>query len=264
MPQPRQPFLHDLTSQVAAPTQVWSAADGEIDPRHGGHGILHADVRMLSALQLRLDDGRRPEHIHTDRDHADGTSTDTGSDEVRFTYLLRGLSNTPTPDPVLRLDRVRRIRPGEVSERLTVSSVASEPCAVTLELAFGADLVPVEAVKVGRRGEPRPLTASSDGGSWSDGSTGGVTARLRLEPTAVPTAVSADEVGLDVRWRLTVPAHDEVTVGWRLALTDTGGAVVAGPPGPSVDGLVERALSLAGTAADCRPAVAALDGAGDE
>ena len=77
---------------------------------------------MLSALQLS---GRRSAAPSTSTPIVTSEPAPHRSDEVRFTYLLRGLEGVTyaTPDPVLRLDRVRRIRPGEVSETLTVSSV---------------------------------------------------------------------------------------------------------------------------------------------
>ena len=235
MPQPRQPFLHDLTSLVAAPTQVWSGADGDIDPASGGQGVLHGDIRMLSVLEMSID-GRPVEHI----------ATDLAREGVRFTYLLRGLEGVPyvTPDPSLRLDRGRRIRPGEVSETLTVTSVLDAPATLSLTLRFASDLVPIEAVRIGRSGELVPLTGTDDGGGWCDRS-GEVEARLFADAPVVATG----DADLTLGWDLTVPAHGEVSVGWRLALTDTGGAVRAAPAGAATAELVERALALAGSAA---------------
>ncbi len=221
---------------MAAPSQVWSGADGDIDPDHGGQGVLHADVRMLNALQLRVD-GRPVEHVHTH----------VGPDEVRFTYLLRGLDGLApvTADPALRLDRVRRIEPGRVSETLTVSSVLDEPIELPLTLRFAADLVPVEAIKVGRSGEPVPLTGTADGGTWSDGSADGVLARLSAD---APLVVTGD-ADLTLGWELKVPARGEMSVGWRLDLADPGGVVRAAPGGTATTELVGRALALAGPAA---------------
>src|SRR3954451_4394586 len=60
VPQPLQPFLHDLVSQVAAPTQVWSDHDGQVRPRAddvaGVVGLLHGDVRLLSGIEIAVDD----------------------------------------------------------------------------------------------------------------------------------------------------------------------------------------------------------------
>ena len=56
-----QPSLHDLLVTVAAPTQVWCAADGQIRPI-GAQGIFHADVRVLSAAVVTVD-GVEPEPV---------------------------------------------------------------------------------------------------------------------------------------------------------------------------------------------------------
>ena len=56
--QPRQPFLHDLVTLVAAPTQVLSARSGGVSatPRSpSAQGLYHADLRILSEIELLVD-----------------------------------------------------------------------------------------------------------------------------------------------------------------------------------------------------------------
>ncbi len=68
MPQPRQPFLHDLATVFAAPTQVLSDRNGDIGGcpnRPTAQGVLHADVRVLSRAAA-LVDGQPGEHIATE------------------------------------------------------------------------------------------------------------------------------------------------------------------------------------------------------
>ena len=68
MPQPRQPFLHDLATVFAAPTQVLSDRNGDIGGRPDrptAQGVLHADVRVLSRAAV-LVDGQPGEHIATE------------------------------------------------------------------------------------------------------------------------------------------------------------------------------------------------------
>ena len=240
MPQPRQPFLHDLVPLIAAPTQIWSDRVGDIDPGHGAHGVLHADVRMLSALELRVD-GEPAEHL----------ATATSLDDVHFSYLLRGLDQLPVAaDPALRLDRRRRVRPGLVEEKLRVTSVLAEPIQLGLSLRFAADLAPVEAIKVGDLRPARALTGTGHGGSWTDGTvTATLTADASPDSDAPVVAVGADD--LTVSWTISVPARGVATVGWQVALADTGGVVRAARPGAPVAELIERGLALAG------PAVAA-------
>ena len=95
---PRQPFLHDLVTVLAAPTQVLSARDGSLDGtgRATAEGVLHADVRVLSRVSVEVD-GLPGEHVAT----ADGARTAT------FTTLLRhvGVGLSTAADPQVRLDR---------------------------------------------------------------------------------------------------------------------------------------------------------------
>ena len=72
--------------------------------------MLHADVRVLSRATV-LVDGQPGEHI------ADGVL----SGWARFTSLLRqvGADQLSSPDPRVRLDRVREVQPGSLAERLT-------------------------------------------------------------------------------------------------------------------------------------------------
>ena len=55
----RQPWLHDLSLTLAAPTQVWSSADGQVGPG-GLAGIHHADRRVVCLLRELEVDGRAP------------------------------------------------------------------------------------------------------------------------------------------------------------------------------------------------------------
>ncbi len=221
MPQPLQPFLHDLAALVAAPTQVWSAADGDIgtaDAAVGAQGVLHADVRVLSRVGLRVD-GRPAEHIATALD----------GPQARFSYLLRrvGAEQIHTPDPQLRLDRTRRVEPGTVSEQLVVSSVLREAITLELSVEFAGDGVSIEIVKMGRstQAQPFPEEPDEDRIGWT---TGELTSRLSAP--AAELAVSDDRRHLTARWTVSVPAAGQATVGWQLELQDRGSVVVAGSP----------------------------------
>src|SRR6478672_6811560 len=111
MPQPRQPFLHELVCVLAAPTQVWSAADGEIGARgtaFGAQGVLHADVRVLSVVELRVA-GHPPERLAT---LPEGSGTRFVSVSRRAAGAIIGA------DELVRFDRVREVGPGRVRERI--------------------------------------------------------------------------------------------------------------------------------------------------
>ena len=151
MPQPRQPFLHDLATIFAAPTQVLSDRNGDIDGRPDrptAQGVLHADVRVLSRATV-LVDGQPGEHI----------ATEFSSGWARFTSLLRqvGADQLSSPDPRVRLDRVRQVQPGRLTERLTVSSVLEVPVVATVSVMFGSDLATLELIRKGAEVAPRPF-----------------------------------------------------------------------------------------------------------
>ncbi|GAA1827796.1 glycogen debranching N-terminal domain-containing protein [Microlunatus capsulatus] len=216
MPQPLQPFLHDLVTVLAAPTQVLSDRTGDVGAdadRAGAQGVLHADVRVLSRVVVEVDGGAG-EHI----------ATEAGTATARFTTLLRhvGAGLTAVPDPTLRLDRERHVRAGAVAERLRLSSVLAEPVPVTVTVAFAADLAGVETVKTGRAGTPAVLLTGSGAPRWGDDD---LAAALTAE--GATWAPGPDGTGAVATWSVVVPAHGAVDVGWSLDVSDRGGVVVA-------------------------------------
>ena len=161
VPQPQQPFLHDLVGQVAAPTQVWSARDGQVLPRADGAagvvGLLHGDVRLLSGVEVSVDDEPGVPVAH--RQRADGS--------VVFTSLLRGLdaAHAGTGDPHVRLDRERTVTPGRLVEELTLGSTLDVAVDVEVAVRLTPDASPMDVVRTGR---PRVAVApAADGHGWS-------------------------------------------------------------------------------------------------
>ncbi|CAA9315080.1 MAG: Glycogen debranching enzyme (Alpha-1,6-glucosidase) [uncultured Friedmanniella sp.] len=220
MPQPLQPFLHDLVTVLAAPTQVLSARTGDVvadTERAGAQGVLHADVRVLSRVVVEVD-GDPGEHI----------ATEEAGRTARFTTLLRhvGAGLTAVPDPTLRLDRDREVEPGGMTERLRLSSVLADDVPVTVTASFAADLATVETIKTGRRGTPGPLDLRDGRPRWGDDD---IAATL----TAAGATWSAGPGGSGTvaSWSVVVPAHGSVEVGWRLDVSDRGGVVVAAADG---------------------------------
>ena len=98
-----QPSLHDLLVTVAAPTQVWCGADGQIRPI-GAHGVFHADVRVLSSAVVTVD-GVEPRA-------GDGWRLRAGV--THSVGLVRQLDDRGA-DPTFRIDRRREVarRAGE-------------------------------------------------------------------------------------------------------------------------------------------------------
>ncbi|MFB9475810.1 glycogen debranching N-terminal domain-containing protein [Nonomuraea salmonea] len=221
-----QPLLHDLVSTVMAPTTALSGADGQIRPA-GVQGLFHADARVLSQAGLLID-GREPEAVA----HAV-----LGPGVSRFVALARRLGD-PTPDPTVRIDRVRHVTPGSMSEEITVASTASTPVTCTVTLRLGCDLAPIEAVKSGdtttplapiRPGPPDPSASSSttsssvgvevgEGVVWGDR---GIRVWVRAD---------GEMSGETVLWRVAVEPGERVTLRWWVDVRDPE-AVVAAPSG---------------------------------
>ncbi|MFG2102387.1 glycogen debranching N-terminal domain-containing protein [Micromonospora echinaurantiaca] len=207
-----QPLLHDLVGAVHAPTSALGDAAGQIRPV-GVQGVFHADARVLSRAELRVDD-REPEGL------ARGAA---GPHGVRFVTLARWLGD-PTPDPTVRIDRTRRLEPGGLTEELRVVSTAATPVRATVSVRLACDLAPIEVVKSGgatpalpaRAGGPGELTWTADGTVVT---VTGTEAEVRTEPAEAPR----------LAWPVELAPGDEVTLRWRLRVTDPRAAVVSPP-----------------------------------
>ncbi len=213
MPQPRQPFLHDLVCTLAAPTQAWSGYDGQIGSAGqavGIQGVLHADVRVLAAAEL-LAGGQPPEHIAT-LDEPDGN---------RFVYLWRyAVDRQANPDTAARIDRIRRVEPGRVSETITVTSADPEPATVDLEVRLAADLA---LMQIPRSGEPAVAVPFGDQPLvWGDDEL-----TVRVSSDARRTATCEDRRSLGLGWSFTLGPAGARTVSWTIEIADTAGAVTA-------------------------------------
>lgn len=154
-----QPLLHDLICTVRAPTVALSGADGQIRAA-GVHGVFHADRRVLSQAVLRIDGGE-PESIG----HAPA-----GSGRTHFVALARHLGD-PGPDPTVRIDRLRHVRPGAVVEHIVISSAAAAPVVADVTIELACDLADIQLVKTGGSGSAQPATAHPAGILWRSAGT---------------------------------------------------------------------------------------------
>ncbi|TDE88913.1 amylo-alpha-1,6-glucosidase [Occultella glacieicola] len=215
----RQPLLHDQLVALAAPTQAWSGADGQIRAgRADLNGVFHADVRVLSEALLTVD-GVVPEGI---------AGANAGSGCVRLVALARDLDG-PGADPTTRIDVERTVTPGRMRERLTLSSATSVGAVeATVRIRLGADLLPMDRVKAGEAATPVVPTRMADGLRWvgSEAAAGGVEVQVRApgaridldEPTA-PTLV----------WTVRAEPDRPAELTWQIDCVDPTGAVRAAP-----------------------------------
>ena len=221
MPQPHQPYLHDLVTVLAAPTQVLSTPSGQIGADGaavGAQGILHADLRIVSALDLSVG-GEPPEHIAT----LPAEPSVEDGDGVVFSYLIA--------DPQVRLDRERRVSPGRCSESYLLTSGRPAPVMVRIQLALAYDLAPIAVIRVGDRPTAHDFAPpdSIDGPSW-----GSETVRARLHAPGAEVDRTAEGRQLRLAWAVEVPAGGTARIGWTIRVTDQGSVVVP-PLSPPLD-----------------------------
>ncbi len=247
MPQPRQPFLHDLVCVLAAPTQVWSAPDGEIGSDGGAvgaQGVLHADVRVLSVASLRAA-GSPLEHLAT---VPEGAAT-------RFVAVSRQAAGTARAgDELVRFDRVREVTPGRLSERIEITSLTAHEVSFELTLRLGYDLAAVEQLKIGSTVEARRFARSTPSShstpfTWGDDD---VVATLTADRATI--AVTDDGLTAELTWPLSLAPRSRTALTWSIAITDRSGAVI--PPsgtGLPISAALDRLAPGAGRDRRLRP-----------
>ncbi|RYU10305.1 glycogen debranching N-terminal domain-containing protein [Nocardioides iriomotensis] len=213
----QQPWLHDLTLVLAAPTQVWSGADGQVRPG-GAQGVLHGDRRLLDRLELTVD-GEEPSPVAA---HPGGAG---GAGGHVFVAVPRRLGDAG-PDPTVRVTRTRAVRPGELRESVALTSTAGTPTACTVQMRLAADLASMDEIKAGGRPAPvGPTRLDADGATWeADG--------FRGEVRAPGATLERDDEALVVTWTLDVPPGGRVDRELVVTLTDAD-AVVTAPAGPA-------------------------------
>lgn len=209
----QQPWLHDLTIALAAPTAALGGADGQIRPV-GAQGVLHADVRVLRQAELRLG-GDEPAALSSRLD---------GADTAWFTGIARLLGDSGA-DPTVRVERVRHVTAGRVEEEIRIVSFAAEPVVTQAVLSVGADLSPIELVKSGRPPAGAPIEVSdsrqADMGAgraapvelrWGSD---GVAASLRCEGAGVSVALTA-RGSAELTWPVRLAPREACVLRWSV------------------------------------------------
>ncbi|WP_433537546.1 amylo-alpha-1,6-glucosidase [Micromonospora sp. CA-249363] len=210
-----QPLLHELVGVVLAPTSALGDATGQIRPT-GVQGVFHADARVLSRAELRVDDQELEELTHGE----------DGPHGVRFVGLARWLGD-PTPDPTVRVDRSRRATRNGLTEELRIVSTATVGVRATVSVDLACDLAPIEVVKSGGAAAPLEAKTGQPGVlTWAaDGITVTVTA-----PDADVLATGEWATAPRLTWPIDLPPRGETVLRWQVAITDPH-AVVVGPTG---------------------------------
>ena len=214
-----QPWLHELVTALSAPTAVLSESSGQIRAL-GAQGVLHADIRVLSAAVLTVG-GAEPSAV---------SGGITGARTARFTGVARALGDDWTVDPTVQIDRERVVTPGEVSERIRLLSFSDAPIQTVLSLTVAADLAGLPQIKAASATAPvllRPLAGAGVTLSWESEA-------VRVTLTAVGASVSLSEDGTAavLSWPVRLEGRGMQEVDWHLSVSDATAAVApaSSPP----------------------------------
>lgn len=208
-----QPLLDDAVIVLEAPTQIWSAATGQIGTAPI-HGIYHGDLRHIRAVELSVD-GTQLESV--------GCSSPTPQ-RVIFTDLLRGLDDE-SADPKVRLDRERTTAAGHLTERIRIVSHLDVTVSTTISVRVEPDFSPMQVVKAGME--------SSAPWTWDGAVCRAADARFML--TAERASVRADGHHLTVAWDVSVPPRGATEISWSVALEDPTLVISAAQPSVGAD-----------------------------
>lgn len=203
-----QPLLEDSTIVLRAPTQAWSAADGDMGAR-AIHGAYHGDVRHLRAMTLQCA-GSEFEWIAT---------TPDGPSAVTFVGLLRHLDDA-SADPKLRVRRRREVESGVLRESIVVESHLEDEVEIALTVELVPDFSSLHDVKAGlEAAQPWDAQAVDDGIRVSQDS-------RRLTVTSPGAATSASAARLSLSWHGTVVRGAPMRVEWKAAFQDDDAVVI--------------------------------------
>ena len=209
----QQPFLHDLLVAVAAPSQAWSGADGQIRPS-GAQGVYHGDVRVLSRVEVCVGDVE-PEVL---------SAAAAGPGTVEVVAALRSVDEAGA-DPTVRLRLRRRVTPDGMTEEITLEAGTGRSVRVPLRVTVGSDLARMAAVKAGAPTDARPVDVTADHLVW----TGEGVQVTVAGPGAAFDAT--DVLAPALVWDLEVSPGEVTTVRWELRAESPDAPVLAGASG---------------------------------
>lgn len=208
---PLQPLLHDSVVVLRAPTQAWSAPDGDMgdDPIHG---VYLGDTRVIGELRVRVG-GVAAESIAVAPRGASGTT---------FVALVRSLDDDGA-DPRVRLERRRDVGPSSLTESIALVSRVTHTISTTISVVVRPDFSPMQSVKAGLRDGESGVIGPVDGGSVR---VSGSSASIGIDAPGATLFVEDDAIRLE--WVVDVPPHSRVECTAAFSLEDPT-LVVAAP-----------------------------------
>ncbi|SDT32008.1 glycogen debranching N-terminal domain-containing protein [Microlunatus soli] len=203
-----QPLLHDSEILLKAPSQLWTAAGGDLGDKPI-HGFYHGDTRFVRAWELRIDDAV-PEPIAT---------APIDASRARYVSLARTVGVGDAP---VRVERERTVSDGGIDEQITVINPTAESLSAAVTVRIVGDHTPMQLIRGGRAGNSIP---EADGQAAS------------MIITADGAHRSEDGLEVTLTWSVQVPADGRSDLQWSLRVQDSA-AVVAGATGaPQWDSL---------------------------
>ncbi|RMI01342.1 glycogen debranching N-terminal domain-containing protein, partial [Cellulomonas triticagri] len=178
----------------------------------GAQGVYHGDVRVLRGAHLTVD-GAAPAAVASGAD---------GPGRARAVLLARGVDG-PGADPTARLERVREVTPGAVTETLALSCSTAAPVHARVAVVLTPDGTPMDRIKSGAPALPAPAPeVTPDGIRWD--ADADVTVHLHAPGADVEVAPDGT---VRLAWDATATTGAPWTGTWTLTITDAGGVVTA-------------------------------------
>src|SRR5215469_270721 len=221
-----QPWLHNLTTVLSAPTMVLSEPGGQLR-WSGAQGAFHADSRVLCQSVLEVA-GAEPAPV--------SSSLLASAGSALFTAIPREIAGNG-PDPVVWLTRERTVSPGSVHELLRLAAGRRIDMVAPVTPRVAADLAMLADIKGGRPGQLVPMTITSSGLEWGDDRL-----RVRLNAPGAVATVSNDG-SATLTWQVSLCSRDEHEIDWQLTVRDATAVVMAPPGGPASLIRIPRARS---------------------
>ncbi|WP_285727922.1 amylo-alpha-1,6-glucosidase [Psychromicrobium xiongbiense] len=225
---PRQPFLNDATMLVAAPVQLWSAADGEAGT-HAIDGLYVSEHRVVSRVRLRVNE-ELPSYLAT-------AQLSAGSDVL--SSVPRSLDDAEA-DPRVLLERHREVTGAGYAEQLRFLSGLDQEREAVVQLRLGVCCDEMQRIKAGLVADQKSVGDATTGesvweqvtvdpgaASFRQGLRGNASEGVCLRLSAPGAEVSWIRDELIIQWRITIPARGETTLSWQLDCHDAAAVVSA-------------------------------------
>jgi glycogen debranching enzyme len=205
--------IHPLVASVAAPACALGDPDGQIRPV-GVQGLYVGDTRALRQAMITV--------AGADIDALGWRHTGPGV--TTFFGTLRHVGD-PIPDPTVRLDRTRSVRPDGMDETIRIRSTATAAVRLTIAVRLDCDLTPMEWARAGRT---RAATAVHP----DRGDSGTGTGHLVWSDAGVTVTVAAERATLDpdtatMRWQVELHTEEEITLRWSAQVRDRAPLLLA-------------------------------------